>query len=723
MTLVAALLAAGITLPFVGIAGIASRDASNSFRNLTVGQLGQAPARSALYDSQGHAIAYFYPNNIYRVPITYNQIAPVMRNAIVAIEDSSFWHQGALDFRGTVRALTSTLGGGQTQGGSTLAQQYVKNVRLLLAKTPAEQQAVINETVSRKLVELRIAANVEHSMSLQNLLTAYLNVAYFSNQAWGIQVAAGRYFSEPASRLTLPQAALLAGIVQSPSAYNPVINPIDAKIRRNEVLHRMMGLHYITPAQATAAENSPITLKMSAAPLQTGCISPQAANAAYFCDYVKHVLANDYPSIWNQILYSAGGLKIYTTLNMRDQLAADRAVNNVLPRYSPTFNPNQDAGVEVLMQPGTGAVRAIAINRTFGGGVGQNEVNFAVNSNYGGGAGGVQTGSSSKIFTLITALKQGVPFGHKIKIVSPSTVGPYYDCRGNFAGNFNVTNSEGHTPPGGEIWPLYSATASSINVYFANLEKQVGLCQTVQTAVDMGMTRSDGRSLLKWDKALGTNGEPADDVTSFTLGSVAVSPMSMAAAYASVAARGWYCPPTVLTKIVVAATGQQLQLRPTHCHRAMSQGVADAANYILQAVLTQGTAGDRSIGRPAAAKTGTANGGYYAAFAGWTPTLAAFVSVFNPYSPTGSGAMIGPNACYRQFVIGFSGLSCPYQMYGDMAPGAIWEETFLSAQLGPPAGFPLPPSSFSREGPGNGGGQPVNPPKPKKGPKPPPKKH
>jgi membrane peptidoglycan carboxypeptidase len=713
MTLVAALLAAGITLPFVGIAGIATRDTSNTFMDLKVGQLGQPPTRSALYDSEGQVLAYFYPGDVYRVPVLYSQISPVMRNAIVAIEDSTFFKQGALDPRGTLRALFSNASGGQLQGASTLAQQYVKNVRVLQAgANMTEAEAAAYPTLQRKIQQLRQAATIEQQMTQDDLLANYLNVAYFNNHAWGIEVAAEVYFSEHASQLTLTQAALLAGIVQSPSEYNPVAHPSAATFRRNEVLARMAELHYITQAQAAAAEAAPVTLKLSAAPLQTGCASPQAANEAFFCDYVQHVLERNYPSIWNQIT-TTGGLRIYTTLNIRDQLAANQAVWNVLPNNSTTFNPNGDADTEVLIQPGTGAVRAIAINRKFGREAGQDEVNYAVNSDYGGGA-GVQTGSSSKIFTLITALEQNVPFGHKITVVSPTTIGGYTNCAGQPLGPWvNLSNAEGPTSKGGQIWPLYSATVQSINVYFAHLEKQVGLCNVVKTAVAMGMTRGDGRSLLQWDKSLGTNGEPADDVTSFTLGSVAVSPMSMAAAYASVAARGWYCPPTVLTKIVVVATGKALPLQPNHCHRDMPQGVADAANYILQDVLVSGTAAGRGIGRPAAAKTGTADGGYYAAFAGYTPTLAGYVSVFNPIDPTSGGAMIGyPDSCYKQFPGNVQ--YCPGQMYGDNAPGATWEETFLSAQLGKPLGFPPAPGSYFSQGPGNGGPTPVNKPKPKK---------
>ena len=727
LTIVAGLLAAGITLPAIAIAGLATRDTANTFNNLPVGTLGNVPQISTMYDAENQAIAKFYPGGIYRVPVTFDQIAPVMRNAIVAIEDSSFYKQGAMDPRGTARALFSNSSGGQFQGASTLAQQYVKNVRLLQAGDNLTlQREAIYQNFSRKITQLRIAATVEHEMTQDQLLAAYLNVAPFGQQAYGIQVAAERYFSVPASKLTLVQAADLAGLVQAPTALNPKENPIASKNRRDEVLNRMMQLHYITKAMATAAEQAPIKLKMSAAPLQTGCSSPLAARSAYFCDYVEHVLVKQYPAVWSQITKGSGGLKIYTTLNMRDQIAASNAVNFVEPHYSGTYNPGHNADTEVLLQPGTAAIRAIAINRKYGNGPGENEIDYAVNRDY-GGQDGVQTGSSSKIFTLITALKQNLPFGHQIKVISPAVVGPYYDCHGGLAGGgagappgyFSVVNSEGDTPKGGEFYQLNSGTVGSINVYFAQLEKQVGLCNVVKTAADMGMTRADGKSLLKGDEIDGRYQYPADSIPSFTLGSVDVSPMNMAAAYASVAARGWYCAPKALTKIVTSS-GQQVKLPPNPCHRDMSKSVADAANYILQGVLfSPGTAAGRNIGRPAAAKTGTANGGYYAAFAGYTPTLAGYVSVFNPVDPITGGAMLGSNSCFRQVGIspGTGVQYCPGQMYGDNAPGATWEYTFLRAQLGRAIPFVTVPSDsrFFLQGLGNAP-KAVNPPKKKKGP-------
>ena len=441
-----------------------------------------------------------------------------------------------------------------------------------------------------------------------------------------------------------------------------------------------------------------------------GCTANSVRLAAFFCDYVMNVMAHDpaYAKAY-AVMQSVGGLQIYTTLSMKDQLAAERAVNYVLPHNS-YYNPNHDVDAEVLIQPGTGYVRALAINRVYGfhPALGQSSVDYAVNANF-NGSNGVQTGSSSKLFTLLTALKQGLPFGFNMKYASPATISPYYNCQGDPTGPFSVGNAEG---PGRGVATLYNGTTASINVFFAELEQKVGLCAVVKTAASLGVTRADGVSLLKKDPNLPAgNNYSADNIPSFTLGAVYVSPMSMANAYSTVAARGMYCKPTAITKIT-DTKGRDLPVGSADCHRVLSKAVADAASYVLQGVLGGGgTAGNRGIGIPAAAKTGTANGGYYAAFGGYTPRLAGYVSVFNPFYPTGRNAMINcPGATYRELNTSYP--LCPGQMYGDNAPGATWQMTFLALHLpAVPFAAVSPYSSFFSMGTGISS------------PKPPPKKH
>jgi membrane peptidoglycan carboxypeptidase len=711
----AGLLVAAVVVPIVGLTGVIVRNAANTFNTLKVPSLGQIPSRSEILTANGKLIAYYYPNNIYRVPVSFNQIAPVMRNAIIAIEDDRYFLHGAFDLRGTVRALANNLGGHSTQGGSTLAQQYVKNALILTATTKQEQEAAVADTTSRKIRELRMAADVEHEMTKDQLLAAYLNVAFFDHEAYGIQVAAERYFSTTAQKLTLREAALLAGLVENPSAYDPISDPQAALARRNVVLGRMADLGYITRAQAQATESQPLGLRFSAIPLQQGCNADTAAYAAFFCSYVMASMQKDpaYAKAY-AALNTTGGLKIYTTLDPQDQRAAQNAVNYVVPPGNSFYNPGNNVDTEVLIQPGTGRVRAIAVDRPYGTGPGQTTVDYAAQTQYDGSTAGVQTGSSSKLFTLITALKQGLPFGWNQTIQNPSTVGPYFDCRGNFAGNFNVQNAE--TAKGG-IFTLYNGTTQSINVFYAHLEQTVGLCQVVRTAASMGMTFVNGASLLHPDRALGQ--QAADDDPSFTLGSVPVAPMSMAAAYATVAARGMYCTPIAIDR-VLSSSGSPLPVKSANCHRAFSTEVADAANYVLQGVISSGTAAGRGIGVPAAAKTGTSNGGYYAAFGGYTPRLAGYVSVFNPIDPTTpAGAMLNQNADYRENPASGGGLATPGQMYGANAPGATWQMTFMSADLGnPPANFvPVDPNSpFFSMGDGINSPKPPKPPKHRGGP-------
>jgi membrane peptidoglycan carboxypeptidase len=731
-------LAAAMVLPIVATTGVLVRNEANKFTTLSLTALG-LPQRSEILDRNGQLLAYVYSVDVPyyssatqagvvqyygydRQPVTYQQIAPNMVNALVAIEDSRYWVHGAIDLRGTIRAAVNDLEHKPVQGGSTLAQQYVKNVLLLqaeVAQNKQAQDAADAATLSRKLNELRMAVASEHQLSKQDIVAGYLNDAFFGNNAYGIETAAETYFGTSAGKLTILQAATLAGIVENPSAYNPIAHPVTALQRRNTVIARMAQTNNgLNAAQAKAAEAKPLGLHVSAP--QSGCQSASVGSAGFFCQYVEEVFLND-PAygktpLARAKLLSTGGLKIYTTLNEKDQQAANNAVNYVVPPNDRAFNPGRNADTEAMVQPGTGQIEAMAEDKPYGTSHGQTEINYAVNTAYGGST-GVQTGSSSKLFTLITALKQGIPFGFQLTVPGSTTITGYTNCAGDQTGTtssgtlgYDVSNSEG---PGNTTDSLYTGTTNSINVFYAELERKVGLCNVVHTAVDLGMTRADGTSLLSWD---GKHVPPADDFPSFTLGSVNVSPLSMAAAYATVAARGTYCSPVIMSKIVTSS-GRTMPVPSANCHRVLSTDVADAVNYILQGVLTTGTAQGIGglAGREAAGKTGTSNvanndGTPYAAFAGYTPNLAGYISVFNPVSPTGD-TMGGQNSCYR---VESGGLACPGEMFGANAPGSTWHMSFDQADLGPVTYFvPVSPTSpFLSQGDGT---VVVKPPKPKKG--------
>jgi membrane peptidoglycan carboxypeptidase len=727
---VGGVIAAAMALPVIATTGVAVRNQASQAAAPTTAKFGALPQRSEIYDASGHLMAYVYAVNggknasasgVDRQPVAFNQIAPVMRQAIVAIEDDRFWTDGALDLKGTLRALVNDLQHKPVQGGSTITQQYVKNMLILSAPNPQQAETFYQDTLSRKLHELRLAIGVEHQQSKQQILAGYLNDAYFGNLAQGIEVAAETYFNTSAAKLTLAQAALLAGMVENPSGYDPYMHPAMALERRNTVLARMVQTHVLPAAQAAAAAKKPLGVGHYMPP--NGCNAAMAGSGAFFCDFVEQTILQD-SSIANTPqarakLLATGGLKIYTTLDPEDQTAAANAVNYTVPAYSRNYNPGGNADTEVMVQPGTGYIKAMAEDRPYG--AHGTTINYAVNYQYGSSE-GVQTGSSSKLFTLVTALEQGIPFGFTMNVPGSTTVTGFTNCRGHAAGQyqgvngaFNVTNAEG--PGSSSTQSLYTGTTQSVNTFYANLEKKVGLCNVVKTAAALGMHRADGSSLLQYDPKQNADGpaNPADDIPSFTLGSVAVSPLSMAGAYATMAARGKYCAPIGITRIT-SETGNSLPVPSANCHQAISPDVADAVNYILQGVLTApgATGAGLGIGRPAAGKTGTSNvesgnGTPYAAFAGYTPTLAAYVSVFNPISGTGH-PMGGTTACYRS---SSGGETCPTEMFGAMAPGQTWQMSFQHANLGSAAGFVGVPgnSPFMSKGNGqnvkqnNGGGK------------------
>jgi membrane peptidoglycan carboxypeptidase len=731
-------LAAAMVLPVVAATGILVRNQADKFTTLSLTASG-LPQRSEILDRNGKLLAYVYgvdvpyystttsaavvqASGLDRQPVTYSQIAPAMVNALVAIEDSRYWQHGAIDLRGTVRAAVNDLQHKPVQGGSTIAQQYIKNVLLLTAEKAGDTralQAADAGTLSRKLNELRMAVAAEHQESKQDIVAGYLNDAYFGYDAYGVETAAETYFGTAAAKLTVTQAATLAGIVENPSAYNPVLHPGTALTRRNTVLARMAQTNNgLTAAESAKDRAKPLGLHVSVP--ENGCQANTVGTAGFFCQYVEEVFLHD-PAYGKTPmdrakLLATGGLKIYTTLNPADQSAANQAVNYVVPASSSYFNPGHNGDTEAMVQPGTGQILAMAEDRPYGTARGQTEINYAVNTAYGGST-GVQTGSSSKLFTLITALNQQIPFGFQLTVPGSTTVTGYTNCKGDPTGTTNsgvlgydVSNSEGPTKTTDS---LYTGTTTSINVFYAELEQKVGLCNVVKTAVNLGMTRADGSSLLSSD---GKNVPSADNFPSFTLGSVNVAPLSMASAYATVAARGTYCAPVAIGKIVTN-TGGTLAVPSAGCRRALSTSVADAVNYILQGVLVPpGTAGNIGglSGREAAGKTGTSNvesnnGTPYAAFAGYTPNLVGYVSVFNPISPTGD-TMGGSSACYR---LESGGISCPGEMFGADAPGSTWHMSFDHASLGRVDYFvPVPPDSPFNS---MGNGQVVIQPKPPKG--------
>lgn len=657
----AGVLVAGIALPAVGGAGVglvsAVEDVDLKPRDLVEPPLAQV---SVVQDVNGHEIARFYEQ--YREVVPLNQIADIMKTAIISIEDYRFYDHGPIDLEGTTRALLKNITtGGVAQGGSSITQQYVKQVLLNAAQTEAEKEAALAPSYARKLNELRYAMGVEQKYTKDQILEKYLNIAYFGAGAYGVEAAAKRFFGVHASQLTLPQAATLAGAVQDPNATDPNLGKTNRDRllkRRNVVLDRMAELGKITRAQADAAKKTKLGYKGT--PLPGGC---ESSKYPYFCVYVRNEILNnpDFGKTARQRLafLNRGGLTIKTTLDPKMQAAADRAIRKWV---YPTDDP---VAAEALIQPGTGAIRAMAASRPYGTRKSKKEVsyNLVADAAHGGGV-GFQAGSTFKTFTLLTALKQGMKINDGFNAGAGYTA-PGYSAFKNCAGrpigdpSHTVTNDEGS--PG---WlTLQTGTWHSVNTFFMQLEQRVGLCEVVKTAKSLGIHRSDGHPLQEFE--------------TFTLGINEMDPVTVANAYAAIGARGKYCAPMAITQIT-DSTGKTMHYTPK-CRQVLDPEVADAAAHVLSGVLTKGTmAAVGGIGRDAAGKTGTNDLSAAAWFAGFTPDLAGAVSLGDPRGASKyklNGVTIGGH---------YYG-----SVFGATIPGPIWKDTMIRALRG------IPPTKFT----------------------------
>src|SRR5215213_755071 len=392
---VAGALVAGLLLPFIGGSGIVARNSASLLDALPVELTDQTPGgMTKVLASDGSLLTYFYEVN--RTPVKSDQISDVMKQALVDIEDSRFYAHNGLDVEGTVRALAKNLAAGSvTEGGSTITQQLVKQTLLQTATTQEERDAAVEQDgvsgLSRKLREARLALALEETYSKDEILTRYLNIVYFGQGAYGIQAAAKRYFSVSAKDLDLAQAAVLAGLVQSPGEDDPITNPEQAQTRRNQVLTRMNKLDHITDAQLAELLPTPVKVKPGQAPPR-GCIGARVG--AFFCAYM-HDYVTDVLKVSDEQL-ETGGLTIQTTLRPDMQKAGDQAVLNTLKMG------DRLAGAYTAVEPGTGRILAMAVNRKYGC-EGKPECESVVlNSVASRGA-----GSTYKVFTAAAALEAG----------------------------------------------------------------------------------------------------------------------------------------------------------------------------------------------------------------------------------------------------------------------------------------------------------------------------
>src|SRR4051794_31067422 len=636
---------AGLAIPFAGVLGIASKSLSHTVESLPAELRTQPLAQETkIVDPQGQTIATLYDENRINVPLS--QISRKMVKSIVAIEDYRFYQHGALDLKGTLRALvTNQASGGAVQGGSSITQQMVKMTLVDQAKTAKERKAATADTYARKLSELRYAIAFEQNYSKDWILERYLNIAYFGDGAYGVQAAARHYFGTNAKDLTWKQGATLAGLVKNPSGYDPLTNPDRGIERRNVVLDRLAQLHVISQHHADKIKKKPLLLHP--VPTPNGCVN---SSAPFFCDYVVNYLEHDKAlgktvAARKKLLYT-GGLTIHTTISLRDQRAADNSVKkHVFPR-------DQAIGALAMVEPGTGNVKALAQSRPMGrdAAAGQTYLNYTVPQQY-GDSNGFQPGSTFKAFVLAAAIQQGIPLSETISAppVVHIPMSQYRVCGGQ---QFTSTDTwSPHTSTISGTMNLYTGTQESVNTFFAKLELQTGLCEPYKLAQQMGIGLDD----------------PATEmVPSFTLGVASVSPLELADAYATFAARGLHCDPRPVAAID-DSNGHELKAYPNQCQQVIAAPVADAVNDVLRGVQEPGGFGydaGLALSVPSAGKTGTTDSNMSVWFMGYTPHLAT-ASMIAGANRLGHWITLNNQTIGGQFVFAAHGSTTAGPMWGD----------------------------------------------------------
>jgi penicillin-binding protein 1A len=521
-----------------------------------------------VYAGDGHTILAVLRGSESRVLVQPDEISFTMAQAIVAAEDRRFYEHRGLDVRGMARALWADIRHKKTvQGGSTITQQFVKNAYVSSRRT-----------ISRKLKEAALAWQLEQRWKKTRILTAYLNTIYFGNGAYGVERAARTYFGHSAARLTWAEAALLAGIPQDPSRYDPIANPTEAKARRAQVLRLMLQQGRVPPMYYRSALKAPMPKELHIGAVQ--------GPAPYFGEYVKQQLIDRFGTS----CVFGGGLKVKTTIDLRLQRFARAAIAKWLPD---TDGPQ---AALVAIRPSDGAVLAMFGGNNFH----QSQFNLAVQ-------GERQPGSSFKPFVLATALRQGISpatmfVSHPVSIYIGGRYWSVENYEGEYLGAINVA----------------TATTYSDNSVFAQLTKLVGPASVVRTARALGIS-----SHLQPHFAIGLGAEP-------------VNPLEMARAYATFANHGrrvdgstFGNAPRAVTSVDGCGKGE-LSNRPLP-RRKLTPTQSSIITSMLQSVVTSGTGRQAALpGRPVAGKTGTTENYGDAWFVGYTPQLAVAVWVGYP---------------------------------------------------------------------------------------------
>jgi len=531
-----------------------------------------------------------------RVVVPLSEIPMDLKKAVIAIEDERFYMHKGYDPEAIARALLTNLSSGETvEGASTITQQYVKNTMVSTEKT-----------FERKVKEAALAYELEKKYTKEQILEKYLNTIYFGHSWYGVETASQNYFGKSAKGLTLPEAAMLAGIIKSPNNYSPHARPEAAKMRRDLVLRRMEKLMFITPEQAKAAIESPVQLQPLTKP---------STIAPYFVEFIKQDLIKNY----GENVVFKGGLRVYTTIDLRMQKTAEDAAWS-------TLNQDGDPSVSIVaVEPSTGHIKAMVGGRDFE----NSKYNLATSHNR-------QPGSSFKTFVFTAALENGM---------SPYKTYDSSPARLKIPGGQTWKVDNYVEGSGGPPMSISEGLIKSVNTVYARLILDVGPEKVVDVAKRMGIT-----SPMKPYPAIALGG--------LTNGP---SPLDMASAYGTLANSGRYCEPVGIVK-VTDATGKVMYEHKPDPKQVISETTAYTVTEVLQDVVKRGTGTRARIGGPCAGKTGTAQSYRDAWFCGYTPELSAAVWVGYPQ---------GQIPMTRVHGIRVSGGSFPAMIWGKFMSGAL----------------------------------------------------
>ncbi|MBV9312879.1 MAG: transglycosylase domain-containing protein [Pseudonocardia sp.] len=667
-------LLAGMAFPFAAAIGAVSNQAADTMAGSSVDLIEEPlPSATTVTDSAGTPIAYLYDQN--RTPVPPEAISPAMKAAIVAIEDRRFYDHRGVDWQGTLRAVVANSASGDVvQGASTLTQQYVKNYQLYVtAKTASDRLKATEQTPARKLREIRTALQLERKLNKEQILADYLNIVFLGNNTYGVAAAARTYFNTTPDKLTVAQAALLAGMVRSTSTYDPVAHPKAALDRRNVVIQRMADQGMISQEQARTEQAAPLGVVDPLASRVSGCIG--AKDAGYFCKYVVEYLTQ---AGFTSEQLNRGGYTIRTTLDPKAEQYVKQALDTEVPPRQPHV-----ADVMSVVQPGIDKHRvlAMAANRTFGLKAAEEQTSYGLPYepvNLG-------AGSIYKIFTAAAALEKGLGIEYTMEVPPSGYASPLYrDASGH---SFPVRN-DGNYPP---AMSMQDALAQSPNTAFVRLEEFTGVPSAVDMAVRLGMRSLattafvDPRTGQRTKRSI-AEVTKAQNQGSFTLGVSPTSVLELANVGATLASSGIWCPPSPIEQVTDSA-GQPVPVNELPCERVVEPGLANTLLTGLSRDDINGTSAAAANGfgwkRPMAGKTGTTNEHKSAGFVGIVPQASAAVITFdNSRSPQplcDSGGSAPPVACDGG------------NIYGGKAPARTWFRAMTGYLADQPV-LPLPPT-------------------------------